>query len=93
MNDTERHNTFRSNVNKNVYRIFSNKIVAYSDSGEKEIPLPVDPASFMYYLEFQYAIYENGKLFVVVATRGSYDARFELDEDTLELKWPPVSTY
>ena len=30
------------------------------------------------------------RLFVVVATRGSYDARFELDEYNLELKGDPI---
>ena len=52
--------------------------------------MPADPATFMYYLEFLYAFYEGDKLFVVVATRGSYDARFELDEYNLELKGDPI---
>lgn len=76
----------RSKKNDNVYHVLSDKIVVQSGSDKKEIPLPADPATFMYYLELLYAFYEGDKLFVVVATRGSYDARFELDEYNLELK-------
>lgn len=80
----------RSKKNDNVYHVLSDKIVVQSGSDKKEIPLPADPATFMYYLGFLYAFYEGDKLFVVVATRGSYDARFELDEYNLELKGDPI---
>ena len=81
-----------SRKNDNVYHVLNDRIVARSGSYEKEIPLPVDPTSFMYYLEFLYLFYEGEKLFAVVATRGSHDARFELDEDNLELKGSPIPT-
>ena len=86
-------NVFESKRNNNVYHILSDRIVVYSGSDEREIPLPVDPTTFMYYLEFSYMFYAGDKLFVVVVTRGSYDARFELDEDNLNLKGPPIPTY
>ena len=82
-----------SRKNNNVYHVLSDRIVVHSGSDEKEIQLPVDPSTFMYYLEFLYVFYEGDKLFAVVATRGSHDARFELDEDCLELKGSPITTY
>ncbi len=36
---------------------------------------------------------KEDKLFAVVATRGSHDARFELDEESLELKGSPITSY
>ena len=38
-------------------------------------------------------VWNGDKLFAVVATRGSHDARFELDEDSLELKGSPITSY
>ena len=65
---------FESKRNNNAYHILSDRIVVYSGSDEREIPLPVDPTSFMLHLEYLYMFYEGDKLFVVVATRDSYDA-------------------
>ena len=84
---------FESKRNNNIYHVLSDRIIVCSGSDEREIPLPVDPKSFMYYLEYLYMFYEGDKLFVVVATRDSYDARFELDEDILDLKGHPIQTY
>ena len=89
----ESRKVFKSQKNDNVYHIESDRLVVSSASGDKEIPLPVDPTSYMNYLGFLYMFYEAEKLFVVVATRDPYDVRFELDEDKLELKGPPVPTY
>ena len=84
---------FESKRNDNVYHICKDKLVVKSGACEKEIPLPADSKTLMYYLEFEYLFYEGEKLFVVVATRDSYDARFEIDEDNMKLKGPPISTY
>lgn len=84
---------FESKKNSNVYHIYGDRLVVHSGSDKKGITLPVDQKSFMYYLEFDHMYYEGEKLFVVVATRGSYDVRFEVDEDSLELIGPPIQTY
>ena len=84
---------FESKRNDNVYHIYKDKLVVRSRTCEKEIPLPVDPTTYKYYLEFDYMFYEGEKLYVAVATRDSYDARFEIDEDNMKLIGPPISTY
>ena len=85
-------NVFKSRKNNNVYHVYDDRIVVHSSSVTKEIPLPVDPDRFMYYLQFDYMFYEGEKLFAVVRTMGLYDKRFEVDEETLELIGPPIST-
>ena len=80
---------FKSKKNGNVYYIYDDKIVVQTSHGEKEIPLPVDPMSFKYYVSFYFMFYEDEKLFVVVTGRTA-DVRFEVDEDTLELKGNPI---
>jgi len=82
----------KSRMNNNVYRVYDDRIVVHSSSVAKEILLPVDPDRFMYYLRFDYMFYEGEKLIAVVHTMGSYDKRFEVDEETLELIGPPIST-
>lgn len=84
---------YKSKKNVNSYHLYSDKIVVYTSSGKKEIPLPVDPMTFMYYLSFEYMYYDQDTLFVVLGTRGPYDQRFAVDEDSLELKGPPIPTY
>ena len=80
---------FKSKKNGNVYHIYDDKIVVQTSHGEKEIPLPVDPMRFKYYIDFYCMFYEGDKLFVVVTGRTA-DVRFEVDEDTLELKGNPI---
>ena len=80
---------FKSKKNGNVYHIYDDKIVVQTSHGEKEIPLPVDPMRFKYYIDFYYMFYEGDKLFAVVQTRSFSDMRFEVDEDTLELIGEP----
>ena len=87
--DMENENIYKSKKNANVYHIFDEKIVVKTPRGDKEIPLPVDPMSFKYYVSFYFMFYEDEKLFVVVIGRTA-DVRFEVDEDTLELKGNPI---
>ena len=87
--DMENENIYKSKKNANVYHIFDEKIVVKTSRGDKEIPLPVDPMSFKYYVSFYFMFYEDEKLFVVVTGRTA-DVRFEVDEDTLELKGNPI---
>jgi len=87
--DMENENIYKSKKNANVYHIFDEKIVVKTSHGDKEIPLPVDPMSFKYYVSFYFMFYEDEKLFVVVIGRTA-DVRFEVDEDTLELKGNPI---
>ena len=50
--DMENENIYKSKKNANVYHIFDEKIVVKTPHGDKEIPLPVDPMSFKYYVSF-----------------------------------------
>jgi len=92
MIDMDSKSFLKSKKNNNVYHLFDDKIVVQTSHGEKEIPLPVDPTSFKYYTDFYYMFYEGDKLFAVVQTRSFSDMRFEVDEDTLELKGKPIPT-
>lgn len=87
--DMENDKIFKSKKNANVYHLYDDKIVVQTPHGEKEIPLPVDPMRFKYYVSFYFMFYEDEKLFVVVIGRTA-DVRFEVDEDTLELKGNPI---
>lgn len=90
--DMENENIYKSKKNANVYHIFDEKIVVKTSHGDKEIPLPVDPMSFKYYVSFYYMFYEGDKFFAVVQTRSFSDMRFEVDEDKLELVGEPIPT-
>ena len=57
-------------------------------TGTVEIPMVTHTSSYMYELQFCEILYMSGKLYVVVATRGAYDEKYEIDEDTLELIGP-----
>ena len=85
----ENESIYKSKKNANVYHIFDEKIVVKTSHGDNEIPLPVDPMSFKYYVSFYFMFYEDETLFVVVTGRTA-DMRFEVDEDTLELKGNPI---
>ena len=87
----ENENIFKSKKNANVYHIFDDKIVVKTSNGVKEIPLPVDPMRFKYYVRFWYMFYDGETLFAAVEGRTS-DVRFEVDEDKLELVGEPIPT-
>lgn len=80
--------SLRSRYNDNEYILYKDKIEVKRKGGSSFISLPIASSSYMYELEFYEILYMSGKLNVVIATRGDYDERYEIDEDTLELMGP-----
>ena len=80
--------SLKSVKNDNEYVLFEDKIEVKTRSGTVEIPMVTHTSSYMYELQFCEILYMSGKLYVVVATRGAYDEKYEIDEDTLELIGP-----
>lgn len=80
--------SLKSVKNDNEYILFEDKIEVKTRSGTVEIPMVTHTSSYMYELQFCEILYMSGKLYVVVATRGAYDEKYEIDEDTLELIGP-----
>ena len=80
--------SLKSVKNDNEYVLFEDKIEVKTRSGTAEIPMVTHTSSYMYELQFCEILYMSGKLYVVVATRGAYDEKYEIDEDTLELIGP-----
>ena len=78
----------KSVKNDNEYILFEDRIEVKTRSGTVEIPMVTHTSSYMYELQFCEILYMSGKLYVVVATRGAYDEKYEIDEDTLELIGP-----
>lgn len=80
--------SLKSVKNDNEYILFEDRIEVKTRSGTVEIPMVTHTSSYMYELQFCEILYMSGKLYVVVATRGAYDEKYEIDEDTLELIGP-----
>ncbi len=80
--------SLKSVKNDNEYILFEDKIEVKTRSGTVEIPMVTHTSSYMYELQFCEILYMSGKLYVVAATRGAYDEKYEIDEDTLELIGP-----
>ena len=78
----------KSVKNDNEYILFEDRIEVKTRSGTVTIPMVPRDSSYMYELQFCEILYMSGKLYVVVATRGAYDEKYEIDEDTLELIGP-----
>ncbi len=85
--------SIRSNKNDSIYYVFETKIAVMTMLDTKYIELPVDPSDTSYYVRFSDAYYLNDKLYAFVVVRDSYDVRFEIDEDSFELKYPPKPSY
>ncbi len=85
--------SIKSRKNGSVYHVYDSKIEVTTMSGLKYIELPFDPSDTSYYVRFSDAYYINDKLYAIVIVRDPYDVRFEIDEDRLELKGPPIPTY
>ena len=80
--------SLKSVKNDNEYILFEDRIEVKTRSGTVEIPMVTHTSSYMYELQFCEILYMSGKLYVVVATRGAYDEKYEIDVDTLELIGP-----
>jgi len=80
--------SLKSVKNDNEYILFEDRIEVKTRSGTVGIPMVTHTSSYMYELQFCEILYMSGKLYVVVATRGAYDEKYEIDEDTLELIGP-----
>ena len=80
--------SLKSRINDNEYILYKDRIEVKRRGASSFIPLPISSSSYMYELEFYEILYMSGKLNVVIATRGDYDERYEIDEDTLELMGP-----
>ncbi len=78
----------RSQKNDNRYVLYEDRIEVVSRSRTVTLPLPVDKDRYMNYLCFTGIFYIGDKLYATVATRESYDLKFVIDEDSIELTDP-----
>lgn len=72
----------KSKKNNYTYMMHENIIVASGDDKEYTIELPHKDNILCFYDMY----YVNNDLIVIIAARGSYDIRYELDEQGLNLK-------
>ena len=72
----------KSKKNNYTYMMHENIIVASGEDKEYTIELPHKDNILCFYDMY----YDNNDLIVIIATRGSYDIRYELDEQGLNLK-------
>lgn len=77
----------KSRVNNNTYTMYDHQIIVENEAGSRSIQMPLDPALWMICFDDMYYERwdERDRLSVIVATRGDYDQRYELNEDSLEL--------
>ena len=72
----------KSKKNNYTYMMYQNIIVAIGEDKEYTIELPHKDNILCFYDMY----YVNNNLIVIIAARGSYDIRYELDEQDLNLK-------
>lgn len=72
----------KSKKNNYTYMMHEDIIIASSEDKEYTIDLPHKDNILCFYDMY----YINNNLIVIVAARGSYDIRYELDEEALILK-------
>ena len=72
----------KSKYNNNLYTMYNCKIIITNGNQERIVELPRDENSICFYDMY----YERGLLIVIIATRGEYDLKYELDEDNLKLQ-------
>lgn len=77
-----------SHKNDNRYVLYEDRIEVISRSRTVTLPLPVDKDRYMNYICFTGIFYSGDKLYVTVATRESYDLKFIMDEDIIEITDP-----
>ena len=82
LNFEDRAKLVKSKKNNYTYMMHEDIIIASSEDKEYTIDLPHKDNILCFYDMY----YINNNLIVIVAARGSYDIRYELDEEGLILK-------